>query len=108
MKNRYEGLLVLNTKGSEDTAKDIIERLEGDFKKEGAQLEQVQRMDQKKFSYAAGALDSGYFVNFIFEADPQLITKLQAKFKLDPEIYRQHFQKLAPKRVNKEKAAKKE
>ena len=101
MKNRYEGLLVLNTKGSEDTAKEIIERLEGDLQKEGAKVEQVQRMEHRKFTYAAGALDSGYFVNFIFEADPQLIDKLRAKFKLDPEIYRQHFQKLSKKIVEK-------
>ena len=29
MKNRYEGLLVLNQKGNDDTVKDLIERLEG-------------------------------------------------------------------------------
>jgi len=105
MTNRYEGLLVLNTQGSEDSAKDIIERLEGELKKEGAKVEQVQRLDHRKLSYAAGALDSGYFVNFIFEADSQLLEKLRAKFKLDPEIYRQHFQRLTPKKPAQEKAA---
>jgi ribosomal protein S6 len=104
MKNRYEGLLVLNTKGSEDTAKEIIERLEGEFKKEGAKIEQVQKMDKRAFSYAAGPLDAGYFVNFIFEGEPQVIDKLRAKFKLDDEVYRQHYQKLAPKKAAKEKS----
>lgn len=94
MKNRYEGLLVLNTQGREETANEIIERIEGEFSKEGAQVEQVQRMERRHFSYAAGPLDSGYFVNFIFEADSQLIDKLRTKFKLDPDIYRQHYQKL--------------
>jgi ribosomal protein S6 len=36
-------------------------------------------------------------VNFIFHADAQLITKLRSKFKLDPEVYRQHYQRLRPK-----------
>jgi ribosomal protein S6 len=36
-------------------------------------------------------------VNFIFHADPQLITKLRSKFKLDPEVYRQSYLKLRPK-----------
>ena len=58
MKNRYEGLLVLNTKGTEDSAKEIIDRLEGEFKKEGAKIEQVQKMDKRPFSYAAGHLDA--------------------------------------------------
>jgi ribosomal protein S6 len=43
-------------------------------------------------------------VNFIFSADPQLIAKLRSKFKLDPEVYRQSFQRLVEK---KEKPAKK-
>jgi small subunit ribosomal protein S6 len=103
MKNRYEGLLVLNTKGNEEGAKEIIERLEKDFTKEGASIETVQRLDRRPFSYVAGDLESGYFVNFIFSAEPKLIERLRGKLKLDQDIYRQHFQKLRPK---KEAAAK--
>jgi ribosomal protein S6 len=93
-KNRYEGLLVLNVKGNEEGAKDVIDRLEGEFKKEGATVEQVQKMDRRQFSYAAGPLDSGYFVNFIFNAAPATINKLRARFTLDEDVYRQHYQKL--------------
>ena len=145
-KNRYEGLLVLDTQGREDTVKDVIERLEKDFKKEGADIEQVQKMDRRQFAYTAGKLDSGYYVNFVFHgervsfrpahslaahrplgslmrarlktypalaafrqgrngarpAEPTALDKLRAKFKLDPEVYRQHFQKLRPKKAAKE------
>src|SRR6266516_4758607 len=94
MKNHYEALLVLNSQGKEDTIKEIIDRLESEFQKEGAQIEQVQKMDKHEFSYVAGPLDAGYYVNFIFNADPQLIAKLRSKFKLDPEVYRQNFQHL--------------
>ena len=103
MNNRYEALLVLNTQGKEDTVKEIVERLESEFQKEGATIEQVQKMDKRPFSYAAGELDAGHFVNFIFQADSQLITKLRSKFKLDPEVYRQHYQRL---RERKERAPK--
>src|SRR5207237_8138788 len=104
MKNRYEVLLVLNTQGKEETAHDIVERLESEFKKEGAEVEQVQKMDKRQFSYVAGSLDSGYYVNFVFVADPGVIAKLQAKFKLDPEVYRQDYERLPEK---KEKPGKK-
>src|SRR5213594_2402532 len=104
MKNRYEALLVLNSQGKEDTIKEIIDRLESDFQKEGAQIEQVQKMDKRQFSYVAGPLDAGYYVNFVFIADPGVIAKLQAKFKLDPEVYRQNYERLPKK---KEKPAKK-
>jgi small subunit ribosomal protein S6 len=97
MKNRYEALLVLDTQGRDDTVKDVVDRLEAEFQKEGAEIEQVQKMDRRAFSYVAGKLDSGYYVNFVFHADPQLVNKLRAKFKLDPEVYRQSYQRLRPK-----------
>lgn len=99
MKNRYEGLLILNVKGTEDSAKEIIDRLEKDFTKEGAKVEQVQKMDRRHFSYVAGPLESGYYVNFIFEAAPAAITKLRAKFKLDEDIYRQNYLRLPAKKA---------
>ncbi len=105
--NRYEALLVLNTQGRDDTVKDVVERLESEFEKEGAKIEQVQKMDNRQFSYQAGELGSGHFVNFVFQADPQLIVKLRSKFKLDPEVYRQHFQRLKPKKESRSEQPKK-
>jgi small subunit ribosomal protein S6 len=107
MKKRYEALIVLNTQGKEDTVKEIVDRLEGEFKREGAEIEQVQKMDKRQFSYVAGPLEAGFYVNFVFHADPQLITKLRSKFKLDPEVYRQHYQRLLEKKEKKERAPKK-
>jgi small subunit ribosomal protein S6 len=104
MNRHYEALLVLNTQAKEDNVKEMIERLESEFKKEGAHVEQVQKMDKRHFSYMAGALDSGYFVNFILNTDPQSIARLRSKFKLDPDVYRQHYQRLEEK---KEKTPKK-
>ena len=97
MNRRYEALLVLNAQGKEDTVREIIDRLESEFQKEGVQIEQVQKMDKRQFSYVAGPLDAGYYVNFIFNADPELIARLRAKFKLDPEVYRQNYQRLPEK-----------
>lgn len=111
MKNRYEGLFILNIKGNEEGAKEVIERLEGEFKTEGARIESVQKMDRRQFTYVAGPLESGYYVNFIFAAEPDAIEKLQNRFKLDEQVYRQHYQKLAttqakPARVRTEKPEK--
>jgi ribosomal protein S6 len=109
MNRHYEALLVLNTQAKEENVKEMIERLESEFKKEGAHVEQVQKMDKRHFSYMAGSLDSGYYVNFILNADPQSIVRLRSKFKLDPDVYRQHYQRLeekeekTPKKVAKPK-----
>src|SRR5256885_3391590 len=102
MNHRYEALLVLNAQGKEDTLREIIDRLESDFKKEGADVEQVQKMDKRQFSYVAGPLDAGYYVNFIFHAEPDLVAKLRSKFKLDPEVYRQSYVQLNEAKEKKE------
>jgi ribosomal protein S6 len=106
MKTRYEGLLVLNVKGSEESAKEIIERLEGDFKKEGITVEQVQKMDRRNFTYVAGPLQGGYYVNFVIAAEPQAIEKARAKFKLDEEVYRQQYTRLRRGRPTKPRGPK--
>ena len=94
MKRRYECLLAVDTRGQEDSVKEIIERLESELNKEGAVVEQVQKMDKRPLAYSPRHVDSAYYVNFIFEADPSLIAKLRSKFKLDPVIFLQHYQKL--------------
>jgi len=101
MKNRYEALIVLRTQGKEESIKDTIDRLTGEFKAEGATVEQVQKMDKRSFSYVAGDLDSGFYANFIFSAAPAVVDKLKARLKLDADVYRQNYIRLASKKVAK-------
>ncbi len=98
MKYRYEGLLILNLRGKEDSSQKIIERLEKDFAAEGAEVESVQKMDQRHFSYNTGKLDSGYYVNFVFSTEPAGLDRLKTKFKLDDDVYRQHYTRLSDKK----------
>src|ERR1043166_4605175 len=81
MNHRYEALLVLNAQGKEDSVREIIDRLESDFQKEGAQIEQVQKMDKRQFAYAAGPLDSGYYVNFIVRRTSASETRKRSRGK---------------------------
>ncbi len=88
MKNRYEALLVLNAQGKEDTIKDIVDRLESEFQKEGAEIEQVQKMDKRQFSYVAGKLDAGLLREFRFScrsaADHEAAVQIQARSRSLP------------------------
>jgi small subunit ribosomal protein S6 len=91
MKNRYEALLILNVSGTEEGTKEIVDRVEAEFKKAGASVEQIQKMGTRQFSYAAGDLRSGYYVNFIFQLAPEALSGLRAKLALDEDVYRQHY-----------------
>lgn len=98
MKKRYEALLALDTRGKEESAKDIIETLEKTFKSEGAEIEQIQRLERRELSYPLKHLTSAYFVNFIFEADSQVISKLRQKLKLDENVAMQNYLQLPAKK----------
>ena len=91
---RYEALLALDTRGKEDTAKETIERLEKVIIAEGAQIEQIQRLEKRDLAYESQHTKTAYFVNFIFEADPAAIDKLRKKLKLDDDVLLQNYLQL--------------
>jgi ribosomal protein S6 len=91
MKNRYEILLALNAAGKEETNKDLIERLEKAFAAEGAEVEQVQRLERREFAYPHDKLKSAYFVNYIVTAEASSIAKIRTKLTLDEEVVLQNY-----------------
>ncbi len=105
MNKRYEALIALDIRGREEAVKDTIERLEKFFKAEGAQVEQVQRLEKRELSYEHRHQNSAYFVNFIFEADPQLIEKFRNKLKLDADVTMQTYIVLPNKKADAPAAA---
>jgi hypothetical protein len=42
-------------------------------------------------------------VNFVFHAEPATLQRIQTKFKLDQDIYRQHYQRLRAKKAQTSK-----
>jgi small subunit ribosomal protein S6 len=93
---RYEVLLVLNTKGKEESPNDLISAIEKQIKSAGAQVDQVQRLEKRNFAYPSRKQTSGYYVNFVVDASPEQIEELRGKWKLDSSIHLQHYQKLKP------------
>ncbi|MDD5200912.1 MAG: 30S ribosomal protein S6 [Terrimicrobiaceae bacterium] len=96
MKKRYEALLALNTRGKEDSSKEIIERLEREFAADGITVEQVQRLERREFAYPHDHQKSAYYVNFIIATDPATLEKLRAKLKLDADVTLQNYLVLPP------------
>ena len=91
MTNRYEILLALNAAGKEETNKDLIERLEKTLATEGAQVEQVQRLERREFAYPHDKLKGAYFVNFVVTAAPDAVSKIRTKLTLDDEVVLQNY-----------------
>ncbi|RYD27450.1 MAG: 30S ribosomal protein S6 [Verrucomicrobiaceae bacterium] len=95
MKRKYEGLIVLNTKGREDTVDTIVSKLGRDMELEGITLEQIDHLGKKKFPYGSKKLDEGYYVNYLFSSEPAALDKIRAKLRLNADVHQQHYQRLA-------------
>jgi ribosomal protein S6 len=86
---KYEGLFILNTAGREEGLKDMIDRVTDEIAKLGAKIETVQKMEKKSFSRVADKkVKEGYYVNFIFDAEPEVAAKLPNHFDLDDDVFR--------------------
>ena len=57
MDRKYEGLIVLNTKGKEDSVDDLVGAVAKEMEAEGAKLEEIKQLGRHKFAYNARHLD---------------------------------------------------
>ncbi len=94
MKRKYEGLIVLNTKGKEDSADSMVSHLGREMEQEGITLEQIDHLGKKTFPYGSKKLSEGYFVSYILKAEPEALDTVKAKFKLNPDVHQQYYERL--------------
>jgi len=87
---RYEGLFILNTAGKEEGVNDLVNNIKAEIASLDISIETVQKMEKKAFSRQAddNKLKEGYYVNFIFEARPEAVTKLRSHFALNDDVFR--------------------
>ena len=95
MSRKYEGLIVLNSQGQEDSLNDLVSAVAKEMEAEGAKMDEIKQLGRKKFAYNARQIDGGHYVNYTFQAEPEAIEKIQAKLDLNDGIYLQHYQRLA-------------
>ena len=94
MNRKYEGLIVLNTKGKEDSVDELVGAVAKEMEAEGAKLDEIKQMGRRKFAHNARHLDGGHCVNYVFEADTQQMQNIQSKLKLNTLVHLQHYQRL--------------
>ena len=105
MKRNYEGLIVLNTAGKEDSVDTLVSNLGREIEAEGAKLEQIDRIGKRKFPYGSKGLNDGYYVTYHFVAEPTALDKLRNKLKLNAIVHQQHYQVARPAHLKKVKKA---
>ncbi len=86
---RYEGLFILNTAAKEEGVKDIIDKISAEITSAGGKVETVQKMDKKSFTRVADRKHTaGFYVNVIFETDPESLAPMRTRLNASDDIFR--------------------
>ena len=91
--NKYEAMIVLDTKGKEETVDQIVAAVTKGLEKAGAKLEQVDNLGKRKFPFNPRHVEAGYFININFQAEPRVLDAAREKLRLNDNIYQQYYQR---------------
>lgn len=88
---KYEAMIVLDTKGKDETPDQIITAIEKDLTKLGAKVDQIDRIGRRQFPYSPKHVTHGWFVAYQIQAEPSAVTKIRSALKFNESIYQQFY-----------------
>lgn len=95
MKRNYEGILVLKLQGQEEGVEELVSGITKELESNGATMEQIDRVGRKEFIHENHAKQKhGYFVHLQFQAEPNVVSEVQEKLKMNENIMLQHYRRL--------------
>jgi small subunit ribosomal protein S6 len=94
MSRKYEGLIVLNTKGMESSIDELVSSIGKELEAEGAKLDEVKQMGRREFAYPSKKSTGGHYIQYFFAAEPAAIEKIQGRLRLNDAVQVQHYQTL--------------
>lgn len=92
----YEALIILEGVSKDEDAKDLIEKIQKDIEHTGGRVEKIQRLGQRAYARTTAKRSAGYYVNIIFKGPASAVKELDAKFHLEPNIFRWQFTEPMP------------
>ena len=95
MSRKYQGLIILNTKSHEGSVDELVSAVSKELETEGAKVEKINQLGRRQFAYNSRHLKAGHYVNYIFQGAPDVITRIQARLRLNGHVHLQHFLRIA-------------
>jgi ribosomal protein S6 len=105
--NKYEGLFILDSAAQEESVKEIVGKIQKEIEQAGGRVEKVSKLGQHPFARIAQTRSAGQYVNVMFEAPVKAISEMDAKLRLDTEVFRWLFTRVVPEKKRDQKKKKK-
>jgi len=97
MNRKYQGLIVLNMQGRENSLDETVTAVTKELEAAGAKMEQIDRLGRKEFAHVNHAKQkAGYYVHYHFDAKPSDIIEMQTqlRLKMKEQVMLQHFRRV--------------
>ncbi|MDB9742083.1 30S ribosomal protein S6 [Akkermansiaceae bacterium] len=95
MSRKYEGMIIIDTRGNEAKVQELVQDVSKLIEAEGAKIQTIEDLGRKQFAYNARKLEAGQYVNVIFDACPDTLEKVQDKLTLNETVYMQRYLRIA-------------
>lgn len=83
--NKYESIIIIGQNVEEEGIKALITRFTDLINTEGKVLD-VKEIGKRRLAYEIGKNREGYYVEFNFEAKPELIAELERNYRITDEV----------------------
>ena len=94
MSRKYQGVIIINAQGKEESVDDMVSSIGKEIEEEGGKLEQIDQLGKREFVYNARHLSHGFYVNYHFEAEPATIVNLRKRLSLNKTVHLQHYDRV--------------
>ena len=105
--NKYEGLFILDAAAQEESVKEIVGKIQKEIEQAGGRVEKVNKLGQHPFARTTGTRSAGQYVNVVFEAPVKAISEMDAKLRMDTNVFRWLFTRVEPIKKRDQKKYKK-
>ena len=83
--NKYESIIIISQNVEDEGIKALIKRFTDLINTEG-KVSEVKEMGKKKLAYEIGKNTEAFYVEFDFEAKPELISELERNYRITDEV----------------------
>jgi small subunit ribosomal protein S6 len=84
--HKYEVMSIIRTDTPEEEIEKVISQLEGFAVSAGAKMEKIERLGRRRMAYRVRRFREGFYVLFIFEAEPHAVAELERRMKVTDSV----------------------
>ena len=107
-KNRYELTYIVNGVLSDDNIKKVVARVARLIEENGGTIIETDEWGTRRLAYQINKKRNGYYVNLYFDAEGDLIARLERSLEIDDDILRYLTLRMDAKMIRHHEAQKTE